>query len=714
MVSKEPEKIFQPSNSMITYPEMVLLLKKFTGKWIPKEDLDPKIIIDENFLKINTIIHSRNDNDSEEETLRIKTNMETECRKISETVNQYFRKKGKNEDKDLEDATNQKLLDSINRCLLSLSIPPMGKAFFNKILGHKAFTNYSEMSKAVVTFNILSMYYFGDLEYGYTKFRNAPEDLVEKYFNEIFPQEEYQKTDLVNNRLNIFKNKRLPFINEENSDIIELDGWNLWILGYLAYVHLDTINNAREFLKPVIDDAIKLEIKDRFDFRKLVFKHQKDLKKLERKPNFFKAYENLSEPDKPIIDASFDSDSSPLFLNNVLSYSKILTNAKKVCENPLYDMDIEEIRKKGRQNTATYLSLNDIDVYIATSMRSPVNFTTTAKFVKDLFGQKEIKEMNLRYFNPTQSYSHDRIDKGLIECLMIKKAKVTIYNAQESDTFGKDSEAAVSLSERKDVVVYIARIFGDTKEFAVFYETVDEIMQLPFNGQTDTYTNIISKLSKASKDQDNTYKDPNELKKILPNQSGKSDAIKYYICTSGYKLIEHLDIEVIKLELQKLGYTSFPSSKPSSFIYQNTSLYTNLTVPYDSKGTTRLKDAFENNKDSYRLWALVILIQLESRALVFQDGHPLSFQTSPFDGVARGVIITRSVSATAEILKKLLLRSTSYEIKYSKYAVLLRETISHSPVRVMTRESSLAVSFWSKQEEGQSLFRYCLKPSKGK
>jgi len=705
MVNKESDVIFKSDYLGITYPEMVLQLKKFTGKWIPTEDFDSKKI-DEDFLKINNILNSHNNDNSDEEILRIKINIDTECKKISDTVNDYLKTKDNDHDHDFEEATNLKLLDSINRCLLSLSIPPMGDTFFNKILGHKAFLNYTELSKAVVNFNILSMYYFGDLEYGYTKFRNAPMEVVGKYYDEIFPQTEYQKSNLEESRLNNFKHKRLPFINKSNSDIIELDGWNLWILGYLAYAHLETINNAREFLKPVINEAIKSKIMDRVTFKKLVFSHDKSLKKRNETPK----YGVISDPDKVINDASFDNDSSPLQLNNLLSYSKILENAQKVCEKPLEDIDIEEIRKKGRQNTATYLSLKDIEVYIATSMRSPVNFTTTAKFVRELFEHEIIKEMNLRYFDPTQSYSHDRIDKGLIECLMIKKAQVTIYNAQESDTFGKDSEAAVSLSERKDVVVYIARIFGDTPKFEGFYRTIDDIMQLPFNGQTDTYNNIISKLSDASRTQPQVFIETDQLKKILPNQSGKSDAIKYFIGTFGYELIKDLKIDDIKLELQKLGYTSFPSSKPSSFLLQKTNLYADLTaIP------TRLKDTFDNLDnldDSYRLWALVIMIQLETRALVFQDGHPLSFQTSPFDGVARGVIITRSVLSTAEILKKLLLRSTTYEISYSKYAVLLREIKSKSPVRVMTRESSLSVAFWSKQEEGHSLFRYCLKPSK--
>ena len=54
-----------------------------------------------------------------------------------------------------------------------------------------------------------------------------------------------------------------------------------------------------------------------------------------------------------------------------------ISNAIKVCEKAVDDDYIDRIQEKGRQNTSSYLSLHDIDVYIATSMRSPSHFTTT-------------------------------------------------------------------------------------------------------------------------------------------------------------------------------------------------------------------------------------------------------------------------------------------------------------------------------------------------
>jgi hypothetical protein len=66
-----------------------------------------------------------------------------------------------------------------------------------------------------------------------------------------------------------------------------------------------------------------------------------------------------------------------------------------------------------------------------------------------------VSPLKLRHFDPTLSFVDDRITKGLIECLMIRRAKVTIYNAGEQDSLGKDSELAATLAQGKPVIAYI-------------------------------------------------------------------------------------------------------------------------------------------------------------------------------------------------------------------------------------------------------------------
>lgn len=134
---------------------------------------------------------------------------------------------------------------------------------------------------------------------------------------------------------------------------------------------------------------------------------------------------------------------------------------KKYSENPTdpywssEKKRMDEITPIGIGNNNTYLISDNMDVYIATSMRERHEYVIINDFIKDVFNLPYIKELNLRYFNPTQAYCENRVDKGLTEALMLKRADCTIYLAQESDTLGKDSELANTLAQGKPVIVFV-------------------------------------------------------------------------------------------------------------------------------------------------------------------------------------------------------------------------------------------------------------------
>ncbi|MCL2630845.1 MAG: hypothetical protein FWD49_04905 [Firmicutes bacterium] len=118
-------------------------------------------------------------------------------------------------------------------------------------------------------------------------------------------------------------------------------------------------------------------------------------------------------------------------------------------------LDYIEARKAARKNTNLYLSLvNDLDVYVATSMRNKKDFLAVSGFIERLFHAEELKTLDLRYFDPTMSAADGHEDKGIIECLMVKSAKVLIYSAGEKESYGKDAEAAMALSLGKPVIFY--------------------------------------------------------------------------------------------------------------------------------------------------------------------------------------------------------------------------------------------------------------------
>ena len=129
----------------------------------------------------------------------------------------------------------------------------------------------------------------------------------------------------------------------------------------------------------------------------------------------------------------------------------------------------------GTWNHAVYLTSDHLDLYVATSMREKHEFMLVNEFINRLMDSDHVKELKIRLFDPTQAYCIDRVDTGLAEALMLKRARCTIYLAQESDTLGKDSELASTLAQGKPVIAFVPEvtdeffatvrgIFNETKE----------------------------------------------------------------------------------------------------------------------------------------------------------------------------------------------------------------------------------------------------------
>lgn len=120
--------------------------------------------------------------------------------------------------------------------------------------------------------------------------------------------------------------------------------------------------------------------------------------------------------------------------------------------------ELDRIRRKGQRNFETYLTYDYLDVYVATSMRQEWEYRDVNSICKEVFNGEKLKSINVRYFDPTQSYHENSIAKSLIEGLMLKRAKCTLYLVQETDTMGKDSEMASTLAQGKPVVAYVPKI----------------------------------------------------------------------------------------------------------------------------------------------------------------------------------------------------------------------------------------------------------------
>jgi len=328
-------------------------------------------------------------------------------------------------------------------------------------------------------------------------------------------------------------------------------------------------------------------------------------------------------------------------LEKVPSDAGLLKQAKYYSE--LGDA-ILETEGKGLRNTDTYLTWDYMDVYIATSMRKRWEFLDTAEFVLQLFAKDNIRRLNLRYFDPTQSQCTSRIDKGLVEALMLKRAHCTVYMVQESDTMGKDSELASTLAQGKPVIAYVPRIDDIDSRARSLHQYPLEFFEIRFPAL------------KAEGILDHP--------KLVPKLEG--------LASNFLGLIEDFLGSLVAYRKQ-----------------QPLSLWTEKDDDFRAKTAT-----FDL---ICRILATVEQFNFDKRAGTLRDTHPLSLQVHLESGVANGVLVVRTIADCADLLSKLLTNALGFTIEHDveQGCTLLKEKISQSPFRAVTNYEKLANSFWN-------------------
>lgn len=193
------------------------------------------------------------------------------------------------------------------------------------------------------------------------------------------------------------------------------------------------------------------------------------------KQDFSETLENLN----PIPSESYKNRHHPIYKIDKINGDDTRFNGylleeeikKKLTIDP-NDHYLKQLKEKSQKihNTAeynhnAYLCSDHMDVYVATSMRKAHEFTLVSDFCNRIFSEADLlKNLNIRWFDPTQARCKDRIDKGLSEALMLKRSKCTIYLIQESDTLGKASEMASTLAQGKTVIAYVPSANSDNKD----------------------------------------------------------------------------------------------------------------------------------------------------------------------------------------------------------------------------------------------------------
>lgn len=508
--------------------------------------------------------------------------------------------------------------DLFNRLLLHLSIMTVSQQFFNTVFKGVDFADLDAVAERVNFFRILCMLDYGNFRYGYKTLRKG--DAIVKKWERYFPSR-----SLASQRTKQLGRRAAP-VGLKNIQASEL-----FALGNLASEQSEKINVAREELDRIFSKAIKDRVSKFADLKALAKSMGLNLTLLVAQAGIPNA-ETLLDPEAQ---------------GRHWRYKRLLSDLLETCIQ-VDEKKVDRVRADGIQNARTYMAMHDLNVYVATSMRAPLHFTTNWVFVNKLFRDGELAELNLRYFDPTQTYLPNRVQMGLLECLMIKRAQLTVYHAQESDTFGKDCEAGVTLAQAKPVVVFVTRLFDRHPEMASLYARFDEAARV---NSRDDFIKALMEGGLLCKEE--------VVESLVDPEKSKSDAIEKVVEKHVKEILERAGTDNVEMELIRQGY-----APP------------------------------EQNLIEYTMEKIV---QLEQRAITFRDVHPLALQASPLDGVARGVIVTRTVDDTAKVVRGLLTDTLKYEIVWDNVNWLLLDSITRSPVRVVTTDPVLTSAFWSEQ-----------------
>lgn len=509
-------------------------------------------------------------------------------------------------------ANHESCCHLINQALAALGRENIDKKFYDVVFKNENCSDLNNFEKCVEKFRQFCIFYFGNFKFGFRKFHRiqttADEEKFQKLWDDLFTLKEFQnRTKLIG-------------IKPIDTDV-------LWCLGYLSVRYAKAADAARDkFLNGL--KKVKLEECQSYN----------DLNK--KITNFDPLHDDALLPPEANLLPVYDE---------IASFQERLKKAKEICSQPA-EKRIEEMQRRGRQNTFAYLTMREIDVYFATSMRKPEHFYNAQRLINRLFKGEKLGKYNLRVFDPTQSFSHDRLDKGLTECLMIACSKITLYNAQDEDTFGKDAEAAVSLAQAHPVIVYVARLFAGNESIKEIYKFVDLAPKMSVD---DLYEDFKTRERWDFKYINNLEKEP----------LSKDRLISDYLDKKLLSILTTMESNIIRGELINYGYSL-------SEIGADREKLIKTAIDYIKK--------------------------FERRALIFLEGHPLSMQTSPKDGVARGVIVTRSVEDTENILFALLTNTMEYVIIRDEYCWKLCEKNTSSPIRVITTDSTLTSAYWDK------------------
>ena len=359
---------------------------------------------------------------------------------------------------------------------------------------------------------------------------------------------------------------------------------------------------------------------------------------------------------------------SPLFLPDPDELERKAAQIGPKKENDLERM--QATQSVAQQNLAQYLAADHLDVYVATSMRSESDFVSVNRFVQALFRHDDVRPLKLRYFNPTQSWIDDRVAKGLVEALMLRRSQLTIYMAQKEDTFGKDSEASVALGQGKPVIVYVPKLV--VSELSIDTEILGKARRDQLEAQ----------IREEGADEEQDFDETMDAEALL----GRLLSIRLDGATGGV-LANAVKRHWADFDLY--GEARRIESSDDRAEYRR---WLDAVV-----GAENPVEPPAQVKDKVVSILVATALRFERRARIFREVHPLALQVILSSGVLNGILVARSVDSCATVIHALIENDLDLEMVFPtaegdlNYRLVERTT--GSTIRVISRHQLLRNAF---------------------
>lgn len=534
--------------------------------------------------------------------------------------------------------TSRQCLDLFRSVLVYYGVAKPSTAFFSRFLGASAFRSNAGLREAVTRYQTEVIRLFATFSEAYSTLVNAP-DLPGCLSALDAKSAEFMTSHFMDRR---------PW-----NDIEQISDERLPDLGYISAARVEQEERERRVLSDFLQrlakrvDEVTVAVAIGEVQQRVLARMDSLLKKM--KSSFqFSMLGSLFSP-------NVDADS-------------LRREADRIGPKKAGDIvRMAESQAVAQRNLARYLSADFLDVYVATSMRSDADFVSANRFVELLFAHDDVKPLRLRYFNPTQSWIEDRVAKGLVEALMLRRASATIYMAQNEDTFGKDSEASVSLGQGKPVVVYVPRLLVPE----VGIDTEDS-----FKWTREDLESLLLKdaQSDEDKDFDATVDDDTLLGRLIRVRMERA---------TGGSISAAVRRHWADFDLYGRGATS-------RFVEAHRGRYREWLDDCLSGGTS-LPPA--EIRDEFHKLMVAVTVRFEQRARVFREIHPLALQVILSTGVLNGILVVRSVERCAKILVGLLRNQVACELHQDADNYRLVETTTGSTLRVISKHSLIQSAF---------------------